>query len=76
MQFLHKETNEWMDEEEIQKRLDAGFDFKCNDCHKSIGKHLSVAANGIFCKPCQQKIINDVQKIVEEKGGKFHKLPV
>ena len=76
MKFCHMATNEWMDTDEIQKRHDEGFDFKCNECHKSIGEHLAVAAQGVFCKPCQVKLIQDVEDIIKEKGGKLHKLKV
>lgn len=74
MRYLHEATNEWMDEVELQERIDHRFNLKCNECHKTIGDHVAVAAQGIFCKPCQVKLVKDVQGIVEGAGGTFHKL--
>ena len=51
-----------MDSEEIQKRLDEKFDFKCNECGKSIGEHLTVLAEGIFCPDCRNKIMEEIVK--------------
>ena len=60
--YFHIATKESMDSAEIQKRLDDKFDFKCNECGKSIEEHLSVFADGIFCPNCRNKIMKEVTK--------------
>ena len=60
--YFHIATKEYMDSEEIQKRLDEKFDFKCNECGKSIGEHLTVLAEGIFCPDCRNKIMEEIVK--------------
>lgn len=73
MKYYHEATDEWMDEKELQKRINKRFDFKCNKCHKSTGSHVAVAGEGIFCKPCQEKIVKSLQDMVERRGGTLHK---
>jgi|TARA_R100000049_G_C1955574_1_gene109470 DNA-directed RNA polymerase subunit RPC12/RpoP len=67
MRYFHIATGEWITDVELQNRLDQHFDFKCNDCKESIGEHIAVLAEGIFCKPCQQKILNTLTKEKMEK---------
>jgi hypothetical protein len=67
MKFCHLATNEWMTLEEIQKKFDDGFDFKCNACNESIGEHLVVLTEGIqgiHCKPCQIKTLSEIMDIL------------
>ncbi len=60
MKYYYIETKEWLTSKELQKRLNEGFDFKCNECHKSIGNHIKVLADGIFCEDCFNKIMGEI----------------
>ena len=66
MKYNHIATNEWLTPKDIQERLDNKFDFKCNECKKSIDEHLAVLSEGIFCKPCQLSIIKDIRQFTAE----------
>ena len=57
MKYYYIEEEKWITAEELQKRLNEGFDFKCNECHKKIGNHVKVLPEGIFCVGCFNKII-------------------
>lgn len=57
IRYFHIATQEYMNSEEVQKRLDEGFDFKCNECGESIGEHLKVLSEGIFCPKCFKEIM-------------------
>lgn len=57
MKIKHIATNEWITSEELQIRLDEGFEFKCNECHNKIGDHVKTLAEGIFCEDCYNKIM-------------------
>ena len=61
MRVYHLATAEWMTSEELQSRLDKGFNFKCNECHKEIGYNVKVLAEGIFCLNCFTKITGDLE---------------
>lgn len=65
MRYTYLATNEILTEEDINIRLDEGFDFKCNECKKSCGDHVSVLAEGIFCKPCQMQIIEELKAVFD-----------
>lgn len=56
MRYFHTATNEWIESRELQRRLDKRFDFKCNECKKSIGSQLGVLAEGIYCPGCRDRI--------------------
>jgi hypothetical protein len=58
--YFHIATEEWINSEELQKRLDKGFTFKCNDCHKIIGEHIKTLAQGIFCEECFNKLMGEL----------------
>lgn len=60
--YFYIETKEWLTSEEVQKRLDEGFNFKCNDCRRSVGDHLKVLADGIFCVDCFNKIMGVIKE--------------
>ena len=60
MKIYHIATVEWITPEELQKKLNEGFDFKCNECHKSIGNNVKTLAEGIFCEDCFDKIMEDI----------------
>ena len=60
MKFYYIETKEWITSEELQKRLNDGYDFKCNECHKSICKNVKTLAEVIFCEDCFDKIMEDI----------------
>lgn len=62
MKYFYIETKEWITDKELQKRLNDGFIFKCNNCHKNIGEHLKVVADGIFCSNCFDCIMEEIQK--------------
>ena len=53
-------TNEWIDSKDMQARLDKGFDFRCNECRKSIGNHVGVVSEGIFCQECKNKLVKEL----------------
>lgn len=61
MRVCHLATGDWMNLEELQERLDKGFKFKCNECHKEIGDHIKTLAEGIFCVNCFNKIMGGLQ---------------
>lgn len=65
MRYFHIKTNEWITSQELQKRLDKKFEFYCNECNKKIGNHISVLAEGIFCKKCQIKIIEEIKRVTK-----------
>ncbi len=60
MKIYHIATEEWVTLEELQKKLDEGFKFKCNECHKEIGNHLKTLTEGIFCEDCFNKIMGEI----------------
>ena len=60
--YFHIATKEWFTNQEMEAYLDRGFDFKCNECGKSIGEHLKVLADGIFCVNCFNKIMGEIEK--------------
>ena len=62
MKTYHIATKEWITPEELQKKLDERFKFKCNECHKEIGSHLKTLAEGIFCEDCFNKIMEEITK--------------
>jgi len=57
MKYYYADKKEWITSEELQSKLDKGFDFKCNECNKEIGEHVKVLAEGIFCVSCFNKIL-------------------
>ncbi len=62
MKVYHENTKEWFNPEELQKRLDEGFEFRCNDCNEKVDEHLKTLAEGIFCIGCFNKIIENILK--------------
>ena len=65
MKYFHIATNEWIDSKELQRRLDKKYNFQCNECHKRIGEHIGVIAEGIFCPNCKESIMN---KLISQGG--------
>lgn len=60
MRFCHIATEEWITSEELQRRLNEGFEFKCNECHEKISSHIKTLAEGIFCEDCFNKIMEEI----------------
>ena len=60
MKLHHIETKEWITSEELQKKLDEGFKFNCNECHKEIGDNVKTLAEGIFCESCFNEIMEEI----------------
>lgn len=70
IKHYHTETKEWISSEELQKRFNERFDFKCNECHKEIGNHLKTLAEGIFCVDCYNEILKDFEAIFQKVKSK------
>lgn len=66
MKFYHIATNEYLSADEIQERLDKYFDFKCNECKKSIGEHIATISVGIFCKDCRDNILKELKGVIRK----------
>lgn len=60
MKLYHIATKEWINIEELQKKLGEGFKFKCNECHKEIGNHVKTLAERIFCEDCFNKLMDEI----------------
>ncbi len=60
MKLYYIATKEWITPEELQEKLNGGFKFKCNECHKEISDHLKTLAEGIFCEDCFNKIMGEI----------------